>query len=183
MTEDHNEIETRPLSSLASSKRSLRRHHVNLERCQRLHLGLENEPMEFDATTLAAMVQDIANQCDEHEAFILHAVSRALTGDDEHHKLTLQHQKRGKFLSPTESEKRFVQDMNWLFTLANRENMGDQTEAGIAFIVELSGASRASIFAGIRRAETFLKHGLETFPDSPGAAKFENPRPANKRNT
>src|SRR5436190_11836183 len=76
---------------------SLRRHGVDLERVQRIHLDIENEQMDFTAVTVAQMLQDVADQCDENNAFTIHAVVRALLGKDEHHFLELKQKKPGKF--------------------------------------------------------------------------------------
>ena len=46
--------------------------------------------------------------------------------------------------------------MSWLWTLGAWKREGMKTEAAIARISELSGVSRASIFAGVKRAEKFL---------------------------
>ena len=95
----------------------------------------------------------------------------------------LWHKKRGKFLSPTETEARHYRDMSWLHTLAHREKMGDKTEAAIAFVAENWNVSRASVFAGIRRAEEYLRSGAKIFAKMPGGDNFRNPRPDKTRNT
>ena len=158
-------------------------HGVDLERVQRIELGIDGELMEFSEGTIADMLQKMSDERPfESEAFVLRALANALRGEDDHHRLILQHKKRGKFLSPTETEARHYQDISWLHTLANREKMGDKTEAGIAFIAEHWNVSRASVFAGIRRAEQYLKSGAEMFAKVPGGDNFRNPRPDKRRN-
>lgn len=179
MSAEDKERKRRIRSALVESV-SLRRHAVDLERAQRLHLGLDNEQMEFSATTIAEMVQDIAHRCDENDAFTLHAVARALRGDDEHHWLQLKHKKRGRFVSPTDRERQFQRSMEWLRALARLELDGIKTESAVAKISEEWGVSRASVFQTIREAEAFLSQGARHFPDNP---YFVNPRPSNKRNT
>lgn len=159
---------------------SLRNHGVNLERVQRIHLGIDYESMDFTAETIASMLQDVADQCDENEAFAIHAVVRALQGKDDHHQLVLRQKRPGRFESPTEWEEKSNRNSKWLYWLAGREKKGWKTEAAIAEIAEQEGVSRATVFAGIREAEDSLARGNAIFPDS---GNFENPRPDKKRNT
>jgi hypothetical protein len=152
---------------------------VALERVQRLHLGIDEEEMEFSAATIASMLQEVADTCDESEAFTIHAVVRALQGADEDHELVLKQKRRGKYVSPTEHVATHNRNMSWLRTLALRESQGVKTEAAIAEIAEKWGVKRASVFEGVRDAQRFLKAGRETF----GGPNFENPRPAKNRKT
>ena len=159
---------------------SLRHHGVGLERIQRCHLGLDEEEMEFSAVTVAAMIQNVADQCDECDAFTLHAVVNALLGKDKHHRLELRQRKPGKWVNPTIHSETHNRNQKWLWWLAHLETQRVKTESAIADIAKKEGVSRAAVFAGIRQAEQFLITGLEAFPDS---KNFENPRPAKKRNT
>jgi len=152
----------------------LRRHRVGLERVQRIHLGLDDEPMEFNTGTIAQMLLEVADHCDDGEAFTIRGVVNALLGVDENHVLTLQQRKRGKFVSPTESSAKHNRNQKWLHWLAHREREGIKTEAAVAEIAEVEGASRATVFAGIKAAEGFLQRGQSMFPESPN---FQNPRP------
>ena len=156
----------------------LRRHHVNLERVQRIHLGLDGEPMEFSAYTLAEMLQDVADNCDETDAFTLHAVARALQGKDEYHTLTLQQKKRGQFEAPNKREEKHYRRRKWLAWLAHLERQGIKTEAAIMDIAEKEGVSRATVFAEINKAEEFLKTGREILAGLEDEGVFQNPRPA-----
>jgi predicted 3-demethylubiquinone-9 3-methyltransferase (glyoxalase superfamily) len=159
---------------------SLRKHSVDLERVQRIHLGIDNEPMEFNETTLAKMIEDVADNCEENEAFTLIAIAAALRGSDSNHRLILKQRKPGRWESPTEHEAHHAQIFSWLHTLANREISGEKTEAAVAWIADRWGVSRASVFAGVKEAEEFLRSGSQIFP---GNANFKNPRPDKTRNT
>ena len=45
-----------PESRATVDQVSLRKHRVGLERVQRIHLGIDTEPMEFSTETLADML-------------------------------------------------------------------------------------------------------------------------------
>jgi hypothetical protein len=160
----------------AAQPENLRRHSVDLERVQRLHLGVDDEPMEFSADTIAAMLQEIADVCDPASAFELHAVVRALEGKDAHHRLELKQVRRGKFASPAEH---FRRNMDWLNALAALEEQGVKTEAAIATIAEQAKCSRASVFAGIKEAEEIC----EVMRAADPSAGTVNRRPAKRRNS
>lgn len=151
----------------------LRNHGVDLERVQRIHLSLDSEEMTFTNETLAAMLEDVAANCDEGDAFILRAVINALLGLDRHHVLTLKLKRKGKFVSPHEHELMSNRNKKWLWWLAKLETGGMKTEAAIMTIAEAEKVSRATVFGGIREAETFLNTGKQIFPDS---SAFDNPR-------
>lgn len=157
---------------------SLRTHGVGLERVQRVHLGLDSEQMEFSAQTVAQMIQDIADNCDEDNAFILHAVVRALQGKDDCHTLTLQQKKRGRFEAPDLHEAKHNRRMSWLNWLAHLESQGVKTEAAITEIGEKEGVSRATVFAEIQKAEKWLEDGRKIFAGFQVDDNFKNPRPA-----
>jgi hypothetical protein len=167
-----------------SAVSGLRKHAVNLERVQRIHLGLDAEAMEFSEKTVSDMIQEIAEHCDEHEAFKLHALVRALRGQDEHHQLVLKQKKPGKWVSPTESDAKFTRRLNWLWTLGNFEREGIKTEAAVARIAELDDTSRAAVFAGVKEAEQHLDFAWAIFhPEGfqgPRPRHLTNPRPAKK---
>lgn len=158
-------------------------HSVNLERVLRGHLGLIDEPMEFTAESIASMLEEIADECDPTSAFELHAVVRALRGEDKHHRLVLQQVKRGKFVSPTERSQYSERALEWLRALAILEHDGLKTEAAVADIARRWQVSRASIFAGIKHAERLLEMGrsIERFSDSESGA-YVNPRPSKNEN-
>lgn len=166
---------------------SLREHRVGIERVQRIHLGIDSEPMDFNEQTLANMIQDVADECDEDSAFTLHAVARALRGEDDDHHLVLRQNRPGKWQSPTEFEEKASQEMSWLWTLAALERQGTKTEAAIAKIAQLSNVSRATVFAGVKRAEQTLERAWTAFNPpgyyGPKPQHLTNPRPDKKRNS
>lgn len=162
---------------------SMNGHGVGLERTQRIHQGIDSEPMEFSEETLAAMVQDLADDLGTgHKAFVLRAIANALSGRDDHHKLVLRQKKPGKWVSPTEYEESLNREMSWLWTLGAWEKQGMKTEAAVAKISELSGSSRAAVFAGVKKAEKFIHRafwGLKPKGfQGPPPAHLCNPRPA-----
>lgn len=154
---------------------NLRNHRVNLERVQRIHLGIDDEEMEFSEETIARMIDDVAANCDENEAFTLCAISAALRGDDPYHRLQLKQKKPGRFENPTEHARKFNRNFMWLHTIAELELSGVKTESAIAEVADAAGVSRATVFAGLKDAEDFLQSGAELFP---GNDAFTNPRPA-----
>lgn len=156
----------------------IRRHGVNLERVQRIHLGVDSEEMEFSAQTLADMLQEIADRIDENDAFTIHAIVNALLGRDDHHELVLKQKKRGKFVNPTVHEAKRNRQMKWLWWLAHLENQGIKTESAVATIAKSEKASRAAVFNGVKEAEKFQAWGRDLAPDAPA---FQNPRPAKTR--
>lgn len=168
------------LNSLSEGARKLvdaidlRRHWVGLERVQRIHLGLDDERMTFTSETIAQMIEDVAEKCDEDEAFTLRAVINALRGEDKNHILVLKQKKRGRFVSPDEFQEANFRRSMWLAWLASLENRGIKTESAISEIATDEGVSRATVFSEIRLAEEWLRQGKAMFPDSP---HFENPRP------
>lgn len=157
------------------SEISLRKHSVNLERVQRIHLGLDDEKMDFSAETLAQMIEEIADNCPEHEAFILMGVVNALRDSDADHRLELIAKKRGRYISPDRHSKNHHRNMLWLNWLAHLESKGIKTESAVAEICEKEGVSRATFFAAIKKAERFLEVG-STISGNDDA--FRNPRPA-----
>lgn len=157
---------------------NLRRHSINLERIQRIHLGIDSEPMEFSANTIADMLQQVADECDEDSAFTIHAVVNALRGLDEHHVLQLKRKRRGRFVSPTEREEQTNRNLSWLHSLAKLEAEGMQTEAAIAKISDVWKVSRAAVYAGIAKAEDFYRT-VDQIANKDG--ETSNPRLANKR--
>lgn len=152
----------------------LRHHKVELERVQRIHLGLDGEPMPFDAATIADMLQEVADRCDEDEAFTLRAVVNALRGEDDNHVLVLKRKMRGRYIPPDEHEAAHNRRDMWLAWLAHLEKSGMKTEAAVAAIAENQKVSRATVFSEIRAAEVFLDQGRKLI----GGENFDNPRPA-----
>lgn len=134
--------------------------------------------MEFSADTLARMIQDVANNCGDADAFILHGIVRALTGEDGHHRLTLQQIKRGRFIPPDAHRAAHTRRQIWLHRLAHLERQGVKTEAAVTEIAKSEGVSRATVFSEVRKEEEWLQMGREIFPDSDN---FQNPRPVKGR--
>lgn len=125
-------------------------HRVNLERVQRIHLGVDSEPMEFSESTLATMLQDMADERPfETEAFVLRAVANALRGEDDHHKLVLRQRKRGAWKSPADDLVRHRQQVAWILRLGRLEAQGWQTDAAVHRIAETTGKSVSRVYAGI----------------------------------
>lgn len=164
-----------PNRAIYESEGGHRTHSVNLERVQRIHLGIDNEAMAFSAETIADMLTDVAERCNDDEAFVIRAVVNALRGDDAYHGLVLKQKKQGRFLNPTLSEQRQTRRMKWLWWLAAREEAGIKTESAIAEIATNEGVGRATVFSEIRKAEAYLQMGRDIFGDG---ADFDNPRPA-----
>ena len=128
-------------------------HDVGLESVQRAECGLLDQTMVFDATTVAAMLQRVAECSDDQNAFYIRGVINALTGRDTEHRLVLQRVKRGRFISPDQRAATWARNDDWLHSLATHERAGMKVEAAIALIAEGAAASRATVFAGIAEAE------------------------------
>lgn len=140
------------------------RHGVNLERVQRLHLGLEDEPMAFDEESLADMLQSLADADPRgRAAFVLTALANALRGKDDHHRLRLHQSKRGKWLSPSDRVARHRQHCAWILRLHRLQRQGWQTDAAIHRIAETTGNSVSRIYAGIAEERAFADV-LRNFP-------------------
>ena len=133
--------------------------HVGLERTQRIFLGLDDEPMAFDETTIACMLKAVASEYEglSNEFIVLHAVANALLGVDEDFKMKLIHKRRGKFKAPNIKEAESTRRMSILYSVANLEKKGWKTEAAVARMQEHFGISRAAVFADIKAAEEFLR--------------------------
>lgn len=161
------------------------RHRVNLERVQRIELGLDSEPMPFNETTLADMLQSLADaEPTGNAAFALTALANALRGSDPHHALKLKQKRPGKWQSPTDTEAQWNREASWLWTLGAWEREGMKTEAAIAKIAELDGVSRATVFAGVKNAEERLEMAWSVYQaredSGPRPAHLTNPRPVKK---
>lgn len=141
---------------------SVRQHGVSLERVQRIHLGIDAEPMAFSEETLASMIADIAEQCGDDAAFVLHAIVRALIGEDEHHKLTLRQSRRGRWQSPTEYRAKHRQHLAWIIRLDRMKSRGWPTEAAIHQIARTTGLSVSKVYAGIAEEERFQSFARES---------------------
>lgn len=154
--------------------------HVGLERTQRIFLGLDDEPMAFDETTIAGMLKKVASDYDglSDEFIVLHAVANALLGVDDDFKLKLTQKKRGKYKPPNVEQAEHERRISILHSVANLEKKGWKTEAAIARMQEIFGISRAAVFADIKAAEEFLKSGRDMF----GPDNFENPRSNHSEN-
>lgn len=132
------------------SRAPLCRHGVGLERVQRSHLGIDDEPMLLSEATLADMLQDVADELRHgHAAFVIAAVANALRGADTHHKLTLHQTKRGKWLSPSDHTARKRQHLAWIIRLGRLQRDGWQTDAAVHRIAETTGNSVSRVYAGI----------------------------------
>lgn len=134
------------------------RHKVNLERVQRLHMGLDQEPMAFDEDTLADMLQGLADADPTGDAaFALAALANALRGEDDHHRLRLQQVKRGKWQSPSDGVARHRQHCAWILRLDRLQQQGWQTDAAVHRIAETTGNSVSRIYAGIAEEREWQK--------------------------
>lgn len=161
----------------------LRRHSLPLEDVQRIHLGADvglfgADQMDFSADTIAAMLQDVADRVSVANAVVIHAVARALRGEDQHHRLELRQVRRGKHKMAHDRAAERGRNQQWLERLAELEREGMKTEAAIAAIAEEWGVRRASVFAGIRAAETTLQlfRSADRFAGHT-SNQFDNPRP------
>ncbi|WP_156139686.1 hypothetical protein [Sphingomonas sp. 35-24ZXX] len=156
-----------------------RRRIYNLERAQRISLDIDEQPMDFTAETVADMLYVIAAECEAPNRSLIYSVANALLGIDPHHVLILKQKKKGKFLPPDEMEFLHWRRISWLQNLAKLEREGLGTEAAVAQIAETWGASRATIFAEVAKAEEFYSIGAKL---DKGGEHFVNPRPAKSRN-
>ena len=154
---------------------------VGLERTQRIFLGLDDEPMAFDESTIARMLKTVASDYDglSDEFIVLHAVANALLGVDGDFKMRLIHKRRGKFKPPDVQEAEFERRMSILYSVASLEKKGWKTEAAVARKQERFGISRAAVFADIKAAEEFLASCRKIFGPgdnnkSPRSSDFEN---------
>lgn len=147
---------------------------VGLERTQRIFLGLDDEPMPFDESTIAEMLKAVASNYEglSEEFMVLHAVANTLLGVDDNFKMKLVQKKRGKYKPPNVHQDEHSRRLSILHSVANLEQKGWKTEAAIARMQERFGISRAAVFADIKAAEKYLKSGAEIF----GPNNFENPR-------
>lgn len=154
-----------------------RRHTaIDLERIQRIFLGLDDEEMEFSEKTIAAILADIAarwKEADHGGAMFVGAVAHALADEDEDWKLILKSRKPGRYVSPHKEAQRHNRDMDILRFLALLEKHNIKTEAAVSHICEHFAMSRASVFNAIKRAENYLETGRKISHDS---AVFANPR-------
>lgn len=140
----------------------LNKHKVDLERVQRCHLELDDEPMQFDEQTLASMLQDLADESPfGHEAFVLRAFARALRGEDEHHKLVLRQTKKGRWKSPAERTAKIVQQATWLVAVHTLESEGWQTDAAVHQVAQDNGVSVSTIYAGLSEHAKWKSHMTE----------------------
>lgn len=153
---------------------------VGLERTQRIFLGLDDEPMPFDESSVAEMLKTVASNYDglSEEFMVLHAVANALLGVDDDFKMKLTQKKRDKYKPPNVNQAEHVRRVSILHSVANLEKKGWKTEAAIARMQERFGISRAAVFADIKAAEDYLKSGREMF----GPDNFENPRSNHSEN-
>lgn len=155
------------------------KHRVDLERVQRIHLGIDQEPMEFSEESLAQMLQALADdRPTDHSAFVLHALARALRGEDDNHRLVLKQAKRGKWNSPSDEFALRRQSLAWRLRLERLRNEGWQTEAAIHRIAETTGNSVSTVYARIS-AEKDYQSDMQSFVKS--LAKFK--RSLNSRKT
>lgn len=137
-------------------------HRVDLERVQRCHLELDDEPMRFDELTVAAMLQDLADESPfGHEAFVLRGVARALRGEDEHHKLVLRQTKKGKWESPADRSAKMIQHVSWLLEVDALESEGWQTDAAVHQVAAKYGQGVSTIYAGIKEHRDWQAHMKE----------------------
>ena len=141
----------------------LNKHSVDLERVQRIHLDIDQEPMDFSEESLAQMLQDIADDRPAgHQAFVLRAVANALRGEDSNHRLVLRQSRRGKWQSPSDDHARRRQTIAWMLRLDRLQNEGWQTDAAVHRIAETTGNSVATVYARISAERAWQKdiHGF-----------------------
>ena len=128
----------------------MNRHNVDLERVQRIQLGIDVESMEFSEESVAQMLQEMADERPAgHSAFVLRSLANALRGEDRNHRLVLKQTKRGKWVSPSDDHTRRRQNIAWLWRLDRLQNEGWQTDAAIHRIAETTGNSVATVYARI----------------------------------
>jgi hypothetical protein len=154
---------------------------VGLERTQRILSGLDDEPMEFDETSIGQMLKTVASNHYglSDEFMVLHAVANALLGADDDFKLKLVQKKRGKYKAPNVESDAHDRQMSILYSVASLEKKGWKTEAAIARMQEGFGISRAAVFADIKAAEEFLESCRKIFGPSdnnksPRSSDFED---------
>jgi hypothetical protein len=131
------------------------------------------------------MLQEIADCSDATTAYEIHAIVRALRGEDPDFKLVLQQNRRARHVTLDEHTRRSRRQSEWLEILAKLEREGVKTEAAIATIAEQYSVSRASVFAGIKEAERWLERfqslALYSGGSAEEVAEYDNPRPAKSR--
>lgn len=144
------------------------RHWVGLERVQRNHLGLDDEPMAFDEGTLADMLQSIADADPLGQAaFVLRALANAFRDQDDDHRLRLHQKRRGKWPSPSERLERHRLHAAWILRLHRLQRDGWPTDAAVHRIAETTGNSVSRVYGGIaeERAWQELVRSFPNFPD------------------
>jgi len=133
------------------SRTPMNRHGVNLERVQRCHLDLDEEPMDFSEKTIADMLQDVADTLRHgHEAFVCSAVANALRDSDGHHKLSLNQKQRGKWKSPADQQEMRLKHLYWLVEVDKLEAEGWPTDAAVHHVAAQQGVSVATVYGGMR---------------------------------
>lgn len=127
------------------------------------------------------MLCEVADCCGEGEAAVIRSVARALRGIDRDHVLILRQKKRGKYLNPAETRERYERNKEWLYHLASLERQGVKTEAAVEHIAAGAGVKRASIFEGVKEAESYLEQSRVFHAGTPLSEFFTNPRPGKNR--
>lgn len=142
------------------------KHIVDLERVQRIQLGLDDEPMDFNEQTLADMIQRVVDENPYHsQAFIMRALANALRGDDDHHRLHLRQKARGRWESPSDYRARHRRHTAWLIRLHRLRASGWQTDAAVHRIAETTGTSVSAVYAGIaenRAWQASFREGVDS---------------------
>lgn len=128
---------------------------VNLERHQRIFLGLDDEPMKFDAGTVGQLLVDIGTDLDDDYGLFIRAVGSAFLGLDEHHVISLRNRKKGKFIDPSEHSRRHREIMHLEHVVLRFLDLGLQMKAAVSRTGEIFGRSRAWVFAALREAQYF----------------------------
>ena len=142
------------------------KHGVDLERVQRIHLGIDQEPMDFSEESLAEMLQKLADERPTDEgAFVLRALANALRGKDDNHQLHLKQVKRGTWKSPSDELTRRRQAWAWMLRLERLKNEGWEREASIYRIAETTGNSVSTVYSRIAE-EKALQTKMQNFAES-----------------
>ena len=128
---------------------------VNLERYQRIFLGLDDEFMMFSGASVGHILVDIGNELSDDNGMFVRAVGNALLGRDEHHVVTIQNRRKGRFVTPFERGQRHREILHVEYTVWQHLDLGLQMKAAVSRTGEIFGRSRAWVFAALREVGEF----------------------------
>ena len=128
---------------------------VNLERYQRIFLGLDDEFMMFSGASVGHILVEIGNELADDNGMFVRAVGDALLGRDEHHVVTIQNRRKGRFVTPFERSQRHREIFHVEFTVWQHLDLGLQMKAAVSRTGEIFGRSRAWVFAALREVGEF----------------------------